>query len=141
LIHLVSDLFDYTKIEARKSEWSFDQEVEKPDLEFQLWGDPEGLSGAFLYNVEFDLKTARFNLELQLWDDPEGFGGVFSYKSDLFAAATIARMAGHFQTLLQVVVACTKRGSAPSAVAMPAKFNSAGRGSMCPGLEAESGTW
>jgi signal transduction histidine kinase len=25
LIHLVSDLFDYTKIEAKKSEWSFDQ--------------------------------------------------------------------------------------------------------------------
>ena len=25
LIHLVSDLFDFTKIEARKSEWSFDQ--------------------------------------------------------------------------------------------------------------------
>ena len=25
LIHLVSDLFDYTKIEAQKSEWSFDQ--------------------------------------------------------------------------------------------------------------------
>ncbi|MDH3675432.1 MAG: condensation domain-containing protein, partial [Anaerolineae bacterium] len=87
------------------SEWSFDQEVEKPDLEFQLWGDPEGLSGAFLYNVEFDLKTARFNLELQLWDDPEGFGGVLTYNSALFEAATIARMEGHFQTLLQGVVA------------------------------------
>jgi len=35
---------------------------------------------------------------------PEGISGCFEYKTDLFAA-TIARMAEHFETLLRNVVA------------------------------------
>ena len=54
-----------------------------------------------------DLKTgaARFDLSLELEDRPGGLMGKLEYSSDLFEEATIARMAGHWQTLLEGVVA------------------------------------
>ena len=45
------------------------------------------------------------DLTLQLQTTPEGISGWFDYNIDLFEAATIARMAGHFQTLLESIVA------------------------------------
>ncbi|MEH2043176.1 AMP-binding protein [Nostoc sp.] len=38
-------------------------------------------------------------------DTPEGLKASFEYKTDLFDAATISRMVGHFQTLLEGIVA------------------------------------
>ena len=54
-----------------------------------------------------DLKTgaARFDLSLELEDRPGGLLARCEYSSDLFEEATIARMAGHWQTLLEAVVA------------------------------------
>ncbi len=49
--------------------------------------------------------TAKTDLALELWDEPEGLRGYFEYNTDLFDATTIARMAGHFQILLEGVVA------------------------------------
>jgi len=51
-----------------------------------------------------DSGTAKLDLQLQLSDRPEGISGRFSYNTDLFDAATISRMAGHFHTLLKGVV-------------------------------------
>jgi len=48
--------------------------------------------------------TAKFDLLLNMANLPEGFAGAFEYSTDLFEAATIRRMAGHFQRLLQGIV-------------------------------------
>jgi len=55
--------------------------------------------------VEVDPGTARFDLMLELIDSDERLAGWLEYSSDLFEAATIARMAAHFRTLLAAIVA------------------------------------
>ena len=73
---------------------------------------------------QLDVGTARFDLEFHLWerspnssgsnqspsnklwvDSSEGISGMVIYSADLFDEATITRMLGHFQTLLQSIVA------------------------------------
>lgn len=56
-------------------------------------------------NFEVDTGAAKVDLQLQLYDRPEGIFVRFTYDTDLFDATTIVRMAGHFQTLLQGIVA------------------------------------
>lgn len=48
---------------------------------------------------------AEYDLELQLQDEPSAIRGHFLYRSDLFSAATIERMAGHLQTMLEAAIA------------------------------------
>ncbi|WP_407882798.1 condensation domain-containing protein, partial [Scytonema sp. NUACC26] len=48
--------------------------------------------------------TAKFDLTLVLENTGAGLMGVIEYNTDLFDAATIVRMAGHYQTLLEAVV-------------------------------------
>src|SRR5581483_8911874 len=43
-------------------------------------------------------------LTLDLVEGPEGLRSRFEYRTDLFDETTIARMAGHWQTLLQGIV-------------------------------------
>ena len=40
-----------------------------------------------------------------MWEGEKGLSGRFEYNTDLFDAATIERMVGHFETLLKGVVA------------------------------------
>ncbi|MEG4393805.1 amino acid adenylation domain-containing protein [Microcoleus sp. BROC3] len=73
---------------------------------------------------QLDVGTARFDLEFHLWerspnssgsnqspsnklwvDSSEGISGMVIYSADLFDEATICRMLGHFQTLLESIVA------------------------------------
>jgi amino acid adenylation domain-containing protein len=49
--------------------------------------------------------TAKFDLSLGLAETPEGFAGSIEYSTDLFDAATIDRMIGHYRALLEEVVA------------------------------------
>ncbi|MBR8838778.1 MAG: amino acid adenylation domain-containing protein [Stigonema ocellatum SAG 48.90 = DSM 106950] len=49
--------------------------------------------------------TAKFDLSLLLQKTEQGLTGVFEYNTDLFDDGTIARMTGHFQTLLEAIVA------------------------------------
>ena len=49
--------------------------------------------------------TAKFDVSLFLTEVPEGFIGELEYNTDLFDLATIRRLAGHFQTLLEGIVA------------------------------------
>jgi amino acid adenylation domain-containing protein len=44
--------------------------------------------------------TVRFDLELHLWPAAGGLQGLWLYNADLFEAATIDRLAGHFARLL-----------------------------------------
>jgi amino acid adenylation domain-containing protein len=55
--------------------------------------------------IEVDTCTAKFDLTLDLTETPEGLHGWLEYNSDLFEPETVARMAGHYQTLLEAVVA------------------------------------
>jgi non-ribosomal peptide synthetase component F len=65
--------------------------LELPGLKLDLW--------------EFDFGTVRFDLEVLLREVPEGLSGHFVYSTDLFDSSTIARMAGHFQMLLEGIAA------------------------------------
>lgn len=55
--------------------------------------------------LDMDTETAKFDLALELQERPEGLVGRFEYSTDLFDADTIERMVGHFQTLLEGIVA------------------------------------
>ncbi|MBI5650957.1 MAG: non-ribosomal peptide synthetase, partial [Chloroflexi bacterium] len=50
-------------------------------------------------------ETAKFDLTLMLEEEPGQLRGTFEYATDLFDADTIARMAGHYETLLESIVA------------------------------------
>lgn len=58
-----------------------------------------------LSQSRFDTGTVRFDLDVVMLEVPEGLRGIFVYSTDLFNASTIARMAGHFQALLEGIVA------------------------------------
>jgi amino acid adenylation domain-containing protein len=53
--------------------------------------------------------AAKFDLNLSLRELPRGLIGTLEYRTDLFAAPTIERMLGHFQTLLQSMVAAPEQ--------------------------------
>ena len=61
-----------------------------------------GLSVNFL---DVDPGIARVDLLLELTEADERLGGWLEYSTDLFEAATVARMAEHLQTLLEAIIA------------------------------------
>ena len=54
--------------------------------------------------MEVDPGIARFDLTLELMDADECLSGWLEYNTDLFEAATIARMSTHLRTLLEAIV-------------------------------------
>ena len=62
------------------------------------------VSDLTLTRLPIDNRTAKFDLFLELAETKTGITGFFEYSTDLFEAATIARMSGHFQTLLEGIV-------------------------------------
>jgi non-ribosomal peptide synthetase component F len=54
--------------------------------------------------LEVDCEMSKFDLKFSLWESTEGFKGSLEYKTDLFDAATISRMARHFEILLHHAV-------------------------------------
>jgi amino acid adenylation domain-containing protein len=66
---------------------------------------PEIELGWTLTQSDIDNGTAKFELYLGLEEKPEGLIGRIEYRTDLFDAPTIERMIGHFQTLLEGIVA------------------------------------
>ncbi|WP_375511203.1 amino acid adenylation domain-containing protein [uncultured Nostoc sp.] len=63
------------------------------------------LAGLTLKPLEVENATAKFDLTLSMSETEEGLIGCWEYNSDLFEVATIKRMVGHFQTLLESIVA------------------------------------
>ena len=55
------------------------------------------------FYVQSDEITAKFDLTLVMVDTEEGLKGIFEYNTDLFAPATIKRMVGHWQVLLEAI--------------------------------------
>ena len=50
-------------------------------------------------------RISQFDLTLELQEGPQGLISSFTYSTDLFEEATIARMAGHWQRLLEGIIA------------------------------------
>ena len=63
------------------------------------------LPGSTLSPVEGDSETAHFDLTLEIADTDQGLTAAFVYNIDLFDPGTITRMLGNFHTLLEGVVA------------------------------------
>jgi len=62
------------------------------------------LPGLILSQLEFDTEVTLFDMMLDVWEIPEGIQAVFRYATDLFHAATIARMAERWERILCSVV-------------------------------------
>ncbi|MEH2169755.1 MAG: amino acid adenylation domain-containing protein [Nostoc sp.] len=58
-----------------------------------------------LESLALEQRIAQFDLNLMMAEVDETLSASWQYNTDLFDAATIARMAGHFQTLLEGIVA------------------------------------
>ncbi|HEX6291359.1 MAG TPA: amino acid adenylation domain-containing protein, partial [Herpetosiphonaceae bacterium] len=63
------------------------------------------MAGLTLTQLETDSGTSRFDLTLFVTDEGDKLSGAVEYNTDLFAPATIARLLGHYQALLEVIVA------------------------------------
>ncbi len=66
---------------------------------------PLELAGLKLTPVPAHSGTAKFELTLSLEEMEDGLAGYIEFNSDLFDKETIVRMLGHYQTLLEAVVA------------------------------------
>ena len=62
-------------------------------------------SGPAMVPIEIEDRTAKFDLTMMLFDGPDGLRGYLNYNADLFDSGTMRRMAGHFRTLLEGIVA------------------------------------
>ena len=62
------------------------------------------LPGLTLDLLDIDSGTAKLDLMLSLEESEEGLEGICEYSTDLFDEATIRRLLGHFETLLEGVV-------------------------------------
>jgi len=73
---------------------------------FQLLNAPgiDGSSSASPY-MNIQSGTSKFDLNITFYEGPAGVSGGIEYNTDLFDLATIARLAGHYQTLLQGIAA------------------------------------
>jgi amino acid adenylation domain-containing protein len=61
---------------------------------------PLALADCTAHSIDLHNGTARFDLTLSLGESPAGLEGTIEFNSDLFDASSIARLAGHLQTLL-----------------------------------------
>ncbi|HEX7333474.1 MAG TPA: amino acid adenylation domain-containing protein [Pyrinomonadaceae bacterium] len=65
------------------------------------------LPGIQLGVLNAESGSAKFDLMLSMAEVTDGLVGWFEYNTDLFETATIQRMFGHFETLLEAIVADT----------------------------------
>jgi amino acid adenylation domain-containing protein len=75
---------------------------------FTLRNTPTALpeiSGLKIREVDIDGRTAKYDLALLLMEEAGRLQGWLEYNTDLFEVATIRRLLGHYQTLLEGIVA------------------------------------
>ncbi len=63
------------------------------------------LHGQASLQEETRMYSAGVDLHLEIQDQPEGLSACFVYNTDLFEAATISRMSGHWQSVLEGAIA------------------------------------
>ena len=64
---------------------------------------PQAWGGLSLIPYEIKQQEAQFDLSLDVMESGSTLGGMFKYNSDLFAPATIERIQGNFQVLLEAI--------------------------------------
>ncbi|HEX2187551.1 MAG TPA: amino acid adenylation domain-containing protein, partial [Longimicrobiaceae bacterium] len=62
------------------------------------------LPGVAVEPVPFEFRSEKFDLTLTMAEHPGGLAGGLQYSTDLFDAATVERMCGHFAALLAAAV-------------------------------------
>jgi non-ribosomal peptide synthetase component F len=62
------------------------------------------LTGLTASPVEVPNETAKYDISLYMWDEPKGLVARLEYNTDLFDDASIRRMLGRFETLLEAIV-------------------------------------
>ncbi|HEY0735324.1 MAG TPA: amino acid adenylation domain-containing protein [Herpetosiphonaceae bacterium] len=62
-----------------------------------------------LRSLEVTSRTATFDLSVFMGEGPNGIGGILEYNTDLFDEATIARLIGHFSTVLAAMAAAPEQ--------------------------------
>ena len=67
-------------------------------------GDALEFDGAFVEPLEIERTTAKFDLSLECEPVADGLRCTFEYRTELFAAATIERLARSFRTLVDSIV-------------------------------------
>lgn len=70
----------------------------------QLHADPAAADVA-VESIPIVLAEGQLDLSLEMLEGPQGLEGYLKGSADLFAQATLARMVGHWQTLLHSIVA------------------------------------
>ena len=80
----------------------------KLDLQ-QVTVKPMQLAGLTIERQPLPETQAKYELRFNLQDTPQGIAGQVEYNSSLFDESTIARMIGHFQTLLSGLVAAPEQ--------------------------------
>ncbi|HZF12221.1 MAG TPA: amino acid adenylation domain-containing protein, partial [Thermoanaerobaculia bacterium] len=68
-------------------------------------GEPLALPRVTLTPVPVDSRTSKLEMTLYLTEGPGGVDGFVEYNSDLFDAASVDRLLGHYARLLEVVAA------------------------------------
>ncbi|MBR8837983.1 MAG: amino acid adenylation domain-containing protein [Stigonema ocellatum SAG 48.90 = DSM 106950] len=63
------------------------------------------LTGLTVSPLKVESVTAKFDLTLSMENTNSGLFGVWEYNTDLFSRSTMERMAGHFVTILEAIVA------------------------------------
>src|SRR5262249_25665730 len=79
---------------------------------FELRTTPEKdleLPGLTIDSFDIDTGVSGFDLALEVAETVQGLSCMVTYNTDLFDAATIARMLAHFQTLLEEILADPNR--------------------------------
>jgi len=118
-LHLLARLRDVTLQAYRHQDLPFEKLVEELRPERSLSHTPLfqvmfalqnesreelELPGAQITPLSVETRVAKFDLLLDLSEAPSGLAGTLQYRTDLFDAATMERMAGHFQQLLRGLV-------------------------------------
>ncbi|MBV9385234.1 MAG: amino acid adenylation domain-containing protein, partial [Chroococcidiopsidaceae cyanobacterium CP_BM_ER_R8_30] len=91
---------------------------------FVLRNDPMPtveLSSLSLKPLMVETQTAKFDLTLFVGETDQGLAAAFEYNTDLFDSSTIERMLGHFQTLLEGIVAHPEQSIATLPLLSPAE--------------------
>ncbi|MBP5975680.1 amino acid adenylation domain-containing protein [Brasilonema sp. CT11] len=63
------------------------------------------IDGLILESLILESKEAAFDITLTILEETSSLNGTWNYNTDLFDDSTIARMMGHFLTLLEAIVA------------------------------------
>ncbi|HEV2656734.1 MAG TPA: condensation domain-containing protein, partial [Ktedonobacteraceae bacterium] len=80
-------------------------------------------SGWTLTQMDVKTGTSKFDLSLELDNRPEGLIGRFEFNTDLFDESTIARLIGHWKTLLEGIVADPTRRLSELPLLLPTEYH------------------